>query len=201
MSHEPSSHRKIVDFLCGRNPLPPLTPEHVWHPKLDEEIAELSLAEVAGDRPEGLHSAIAWKAMLHLYNDSIDRAHELVQPIDTPTGSALHGIVHRREGDYENAKYWFRRTGDHPAWHGLVAKVCERMKYWSQSGDLPDQTIGQAIQTIAANGVWNPYAFVDAVSLVERRVDGNGARAILEEIQLMEMAAFLKYLESRLMLA
>jgi hypothetical protein len=54
-------------------------------------------------------------AGLWLYVDDIERAHTISQGIETPTGSYLHGIVHRREGDFSNAKYWFRRVGNHRA--------------------------------------------------------------------------------------
>lgn len=51
--------------------------------------------------------AAAW-----LFQNYLDESHEVSQQIDTPAGSYLHGIMHRREGDYSNAKYWFRRAGD-----------------------------------------------------------------------------------------
>ncbi len=43
----------------------------------------------------------------------IDRSHTISQDIGSAEGSFLHGIMHRREGDFGNAKYWFRRVGTH----------------------------------------------------------------------------------------
>ena len=51
---------------------------------------------------------------LWLIAGDIDRSHSISQEISNSEGSFLHGIMHRREGDFGNAKYWFRRVGDHP---------------------------------------------------------------------------------------
>lgn len=51
---------------------------------------------------------------LWLLAGDLDRSHTLSQEINSPEGSFWHGIMHRREGDFGNAKYWFRRVGDHP---------------------------------------------------------------------------------------
>ncbi len=53
-------------------------------------------------------------AGLWLYIDELDRSHTISQGIDDSTGSFWHGIMHRREGDFSNSHYWFRRTGEHP---------------------------------------------------------------------------------------
>lgn len=42
-----------------------------------------------------------------------DRSHSISQNDSSPEGSFWHGIMHRSEGDYSNAKYWFRRVGKH----------------------------------------------------------------------------------------
>ncbi|MCO8123054.1 hypothetical protein NHH03_15005 [Stieleria sp. TO1_6] len=44
----------------------------------------------------------------------IHQSHSISQDLGSAEGSFLHGIMHRREGDFGNAKYWFRRVGGHP---------------------------------------------------------------------------------------
>lgn len=56
---------------------------------------------------------------LWLYADELDRSHTLSQQIPTEEGSFLHGMMHRREGDFSNAKYWFRSSGALPRLLGL----------------------------------------------------------------------------------
>ena len=40
-----------------------------------------------------------------------ERAHALAQDVDTPDGSWVHAYLHRKEGDGDNAAYWYRRAG------------------------------------------------------------------------------------------
>jgi len=55
------------------------------------------------------------KAGLWLYVDELDRSHVLSQHMKDATGAFWHGIMHRREGDFGNAQYWFHQSGPHPA--------------------------------------------------------------------------------------
>lgn len=43
--------------------------------------------------------------------DELHSAHEIFQEDSSAEGSYWHGMLHRREGDYSNARYWFRRAG------------------------------------------------------------------------------------------
>jgi hypothetical protein len=40
-----------------------------------------------------------------------ERAHAVAQDVHTPEGSWLHAYLHRKEGDLDNAGYWYRRAG------------------------------------------------------------------------------------------
>ncbi len=52
-------------------------------------------------------------AGLHLLAGDLEASHQISQSLETPEGSFWHAIMHRREGDFSNAKYWFRRVGRH----------------------------------------------------------------------------------------
>lgn len=60
---------------------------------------------------------------LWLLAGNLDRSHGISQQIDTAEGSFWHGVMHRREGDFGNAKYWFRRVGGHPVFDQLAEQV------------------------------------------------------------------------------
>jgi hypothetical protein len=42
---------------------------------------------------------------------SWDKAHRIVQKIDTPEAAWIHAYLHRVEGNPENAAYWYQRAG------------------------------------------------------------------------------------------
>ena len=40
-----------------------------------------------------------------------DGAHRLIQDDDDSLSCQIHGYLHRAEGDFANAAYWYRRAG------------------------------------------------------------------------------------------
>ena len=38
-------------------------------------------------------------------------AHEIAQDVDTVEGAIVHAYLHRKEGDLDNARYWYERAG------------------------------------------------------------------------------------------
>jgi len=49
---------------------------------------------------------------LWLWHNYLDESHQISQTIETSAGSAWHGLMHRREGDFWNSNYWFARARD-----------------------------------------------------------------------------------------
>jgi len=50
-------------------------------------------------------------ALWHDARGDWNEAHRIAQDVDTNEGAWVHAYLHRREGDLENARYWYRRAG------------------------------------------------------------------------------------------
>jgi hypothetical protein len=94
-----------------------------------------------------------------LIHDFLDEAHAICQEIPTPSGSYWHAIMHRREGDYANAKYWLRRVGQNDVFNLLGKMVAE----------LAAAEVHQrAREKLGRGGAFEPFAFVDLVEAVSK---------------------------------
>jgi len=110
----------LLATLTQRDPFPLLVPESVWDNSLTAKIDKLTAAPLI-------------KAGLHLLNDDIHNCHIIAQEHENSDGNYWHAILHRREPDYWNSKYWYRRVDNHP--------VIQQMK---------NEEVG-----------WDPFNFVD----------------------------------------
>ena len=110
---------------------------------------------------------------LWLKHDFLDRSHAISQRIPSATGSFWHGIMHRREGDFGNAKYWFRKVGEHPIFPSLAAAA--RAINSDQFADAQR---------------WDPYDFVDRCAV---SAEQNVPHATLGEIEAAEWNLLFAY--------
>ena len=51
------------------------------------------------------------RALAHLRRREWQKAHEIVMDLEDKVACHMHGLVHRLEGDMENARYWYARAG------------------------------------------------------------------------------------------
>lgn len=119
-------------------------------------------------------SALIQSAAL-LWHDQLDKSHDLSQDIPCTDGSFLHGIMHRREPDYSNAKYWFNRVGTHPVYPEILNRVT--------------QLVANTSLENLAGIKWDAAAMVDAVS--SARV-GTDEYMILQQVQRVEFEFLLE---------
>ncbi len=103
----------------------------------------------------------ACRAGLWLLHDFLDESHAISQDLETQEGSFWHAIMHRREPDAANSKYWWRRVGAHP----VLDQLRERAPAFGYEYTTPE-------------------AFVDECECV--RGTGTEAELIARRVQVLE---------------
>jgi hypothetical protein len=116
----------------------------------------LSADDVLSHKPEDRDEAAALLAGLWLWHDFLDESHKVAQSLSTTSGSMWHAILHRREGDFSNSKYWYARCQNHPCLPTLAAQANDVIS------PFPADT---RVLKIIARG-WNTDAMVDLVEEV-----------------------------------
>lgn len=148
-------------------------------PELDAELeAILRETRLAENSRELIRSLVL------LWHDHLDASHTISQGIESPDGSLLHAIMHRREPDYWNSKYWWRLVGKHPCLAGLGKRVASFLELHGER---------ELCSKLVPHGAWDAFAFVDACEAAA----GQAATATkvhrLREIQRLETEAALDF--------
>lgn len=143
----------------------------VLNAQLDDQFAA---TKISGEPAQLIRSLVL------LWHDHVDLSHEISQSIDSTDGGYLHGIVHRREPDFGNAAYWFRRVGDYSIYPELANEV--------------SALNGESAFTapLVRGGKWNPLAMIDACEAVDVGSADEGDSEFLREVQSIEFHLLLK---------
>jgi hypothetical protein len=139
-------------------------------PGTPNEAARSALAALSLDRSfprvADRDAAMACLCGVWLYHDFLDESHTISQDLGEWFGSYWHAIMHRREPDAVNSKYWFRRVGPNPVYSPLASDATEL--------GLPLEGKG-----------WDPFAFVDRCE--QARGSGSVREMLCRWVQLREM--------------
>lgn len=123
------------------------------------------------------------RSLLLLWHDHLDASHNLSQEIENADGSFVHAIMHRREPDAWNSKYWWRRVGDHPAFPEIARRVNDFLSR-SHRGEAADLA-----KRLLPDGNWDAAAFVDACDSTREE----SLIQALREIQRIETEVLLEH--------
>jgi hypothetical protein len=147
---------------------------------LESKLKPLLQASGLEDRRQALVLSL-----ILLWHDHLDAAHSIAQNVETPDGAFVHGILHRREPDFGNAAYWFRRVGRHPAFESLAERV-------GALGQTPAEK--RLAERLLPNGHWDPFVFIDACAGAR---DPEGQK-LLRQVQREEFGVLLRSLAEAL---
>ncbi len=151
--------------------------------KLRASLINLDLnAAFAPHKITNAEMARACHAGLLLYHDLLEESHTISQGIASSTGSYWHGLMHRREPDYGNAKYWFQRVGAHPIFAELQKEAAQL---------AAASTREAATDFLLRQKQWEPFAFIDLCEACARQ--RSNAERLCREIQLCESCLLFDY--------
>src|SRR5260221_1695485 len=153
----------------GPGPRSSVLPLAVLTGKLEEGLSRSGLTASA-------HQPV--RALVLLWHDHLDASHRIAQDLPGSDGSLLHGIMHRREPDYGNAKYWFHRVGKHPSFAELAGKT---------EALLEEKKESALRKELVPNREGNPFAFIDACGKAANRRDGHTKNQQLRAAQGIEL--------------
>jgi hypothetical protein len=147
----------IATIITERLPeLGPGQPDDAMRPRLAALTIESAFG---GKRLVDLDAARCCLSALWLWHDFLDESHAISQEIDSIDGSYWHAIMHRREPDYGNAKYWFRRVPRHAVFDPL-AKAAAAL--------ASNTTLDGPAEYLAAQTKWDASRFVDLCESIAR---------------------------------
>jgi hypothetical protein len=133
-----------------------LVPSGAGNAEAREALRGATPAQMLSSPPANSDEAAAMLAGLYLWHDVLDESHKVSQGLHTTSGSMWHAIMHRREGDFSNSKYWYARCENHPIVPTLARQANEAINPYP--ADV-------SILKLSHNG-WDSDAFVDLVERV-----------------------------------
>jgi hypothetical protein len=178
----PSDYGPVFSSLVGGDRCRPLdggTPDRSQCPSLESATLQTAFTHAKLVDHDMAKCCLAGVWLLH---DFLDESHRISQEIDTPTGSFWHGVMHRREGDFSNAKYWFRRVGAHEVLAELGPQVHQLAK---NDADAP------IADRFSPNGRFDAFAMVDACQAAQR--SGGAAEHFCRRVQQVEWERLFDY--------
>lgn len=151
----------------------------------DEPALRQRLAALAGELSLPPRQADLLLGTVLLWHDHLAAAHAIAQRIPDADGSYLHALMHRREPDYGNAKYWLRRAGQHPVLTPLAAAAAGRLRAHGGPGPAG---------RLLAGGRWDGLAFVDFCQECTGRPASDAHHQLARELQRLEFEVWTRHL-------
>ncbi len=108
---------------------------------------EKEIAPVAGPNVRCIRS------LLFLAAGGLSQAHRIVQEMSTTDAAYIHGVIHRVDDDFDNARYWFRGARVHPAAAEMYRRAAAGSPNMAQSPGWDPILVTDLLEKSRSSGV------------------------------------------------
>ena len=139
------------------------------------ETDDAKIFDAAPTLPDAPVSLV--RAGLFYYHNALADSHKEAARDEGDVAAYWHGMVHRREGDFENARYWMRRAGEQPVFQEMHARASDGSPHMARQSN------------------WDPFLFIH---LCEQYKYGETEyKKEIGQLQRVEFAAMFDYVWRR----
>ncbi|HUG17971.1 MAG TPA: hypothetical protein VMM56_03275, partial [Planctomycetaceae bacterium] len=176
----------VSDFEI-RSPIP--ARESSAPPGLGNAFSSLSESELVPGAKSPV-DAKAVKSGVLLIHDFLEASHSISQSIEGEgthnNGDYWHALMHRREPDFGNSKYWFRSVGKHPVYSELSSAAV------SLASSFNCSEVSSWVDRLTSRG-WDAFAGVDFFQEAHQAVrQGSELHLFAVKLQMLEMLLLLR---------
>lgn len=126
------------------------------------------------------------KCLLYLWHDYLEVSHQIAQDERSIEFNYFHAMIHRREGDFFNSRFWFRQLDDR---HIVLIDLAKEVRRF-----LTERKELQLLKVLVKEDGWVPLEFLEEVMKASKMERTSSTVKLLTEIQAIEFACWFRFL-------
>ncbi|HON06641.1 MAG TPA: hypothetical protein PLW02_00920 [Verrucomicrobiota bacterium] len=153
--------------------------------RLDSETIDTELHKLWKARVLPEWSERQTKCLLLLWHDYIELSHHIADTERTTDFIYIHAIIHRRERDIYNSRFWFRHLD---MCHIVISNIAKEVgAYLTEKGET------QLLDRFVKDDGWVPLEFLEEVNKASKMDLSDPFVKLLQNIQTIEFACWFRF--------
>ncbi len=154
--------------------------------RLDSETIDTELHKLWHARVLPEWSERQTKCLLLLWHDYMELSHHIADEERTTDFIYIHAMIHRREGDIYNSRFWFRHLD---MCHIVISNITKEVRTY-----LTEKDETQLLDRFVKNDGWLPLEFLEEVSKASKLKPSDPFVKLLRDIQTIEFTCWFKFI-------
>ncbi len=154
--------------------------------RLGSEVIDIELHKLWKARVLPEWSEKQTKCLLLLWHDYMELSHHIADDERTTDFIYFHAIIHRREKDVFNSRFWFRQLDMR---HIVISDIAKEVRtYLTEKGEI------QLLESFVKDDGWIPLEFLEEINKALKMDSSDPFVKLLVDIQTIEFACWFRFI-------